>query len=102
MRLEAGRGGGRTPWHTLLGAFYGALVAGCIYAFSTYSPALQAAFQLSEADVLTLGIAMPLSGLGTFVTGLVLDRTSVPFCCALGGAVMAVTCASLRAFSAAP
>jgi len=77
-----------SEWHTLAVALLGALVTGFIYGYSTYSNALQAAFNLSESDKESIGIAPIISNLITFTNGLLMDRTSVWFCCLLGGIIM--------------
>jgi len=74
--------------HTLVVALPGALVSGFIYAYSTYSNALQAAFNLTEPEKENIGIAPSLCNFVTFTNGLILDRTSVRFCCLLSGSII--------------
>lgn len=80
--------GGISEWHTFVVALLGALTTGFIYAYSTYANALQAQFNLSQSAKDTIGIAPVLCNLITFTNGLIMDRTSVPFCVVLGGIIM--------------
>ena len=77
-------------WHTVVAAFLAALVAGFIYSYSTYSNALQAAFDLSEAEKETIGLAPILCNLITVTNGLLMDRVGIPACTVLGGVILAV------------
>lgn len=74
--------------HTLVVALLGALVAGFIYAYSTYSNALQHAFNLSEQDKELIGLASSLCNLLTVTNGLIIDRTSITTGLVLGGLLM--------------
>ena len=76
-------------WHTLVVGLQGALVTGFIYAYSTYSNSLQTALGLHESQKETIGIAPSICNLFTWTCGLILDRTSVRFCCILGACIMA-------------
>lgn len=78
-----------SEWHTLVVGLQGALVTGFIYAYSTYSNALQKQFDLSESSKETIGLGPPISNLVTFTTGIIMDKTSVGFCCIMGGLIAA-------------
>mmetsp|Transcript_23114 Transcript_23114/g.58967 ORF Transcript_23114/g.58967 Transcript_23114/m.58967 type:complete len:571 (+) Transcript_23114:94-1806(+) len=77
-------------WHTLVFGLPGAATTGFIYAYSSYSNALQESLGFSEGDKELIGIAASICNLITFTNGLILDRTSVRFCCIMGGLIMAV------------
>ena len=66
-----------TPWHTLVASLLCALVAGFVYSYSTYSNALQLAFNLTETEKETVGLAPNLANLITITSGLIIDQTSI-------------------------
>lgn len=74
--------------HTLVVSLMGALVAGFIYAYSTYANALQAQFDLSESAKENIGLAPSLCNLLTVTNGLIIDYTSVSTGCVIGGLLM--------------
>lgn len=86
-----------TEWHTLVVALQGALVGGFIYTYSTYSNALQAAFDFSESEKETIGMAFVICNLVTFTCGLIMDYTSVSVGCILAGVIM---CSSTALYGA--
>ena len=77
-----------TEWHTLVVGLQGALVTGFIYAYSTYSNALQDQLKLTESNKELIGLAPSVCNLFTTLCGLLLDRTSVRFCLILSAMMM--------------
>mmetsp|Transcript_21036 Transcript_21036/g.38396 ORF Transcript_21036/g.38396 Transcript_21036/m.38396 type:complete len:543 (-) Transcript_21036:29-1657(-) len=65
------------PWHTLVGALWAAITCGFLYTFSTFSTALRDAMHLTEAQLSTVGTSQVVVGLGTFVTGVVVDKVGI-------------------------
>jgi len=86
--LVAIRRSSLNEWHTLVVGLQGALVTGFIYAYSTYSNALQNQLHLSESDKELIGLAPSITNLFTTMCGLTLDRTSVRFCLMLSTVLM--------------
>lgn len=79
------------PWDTAAVAIIAAPTTGLIYTFSTYSNALETTLNLSLDETDTVGIALTLVGFVTFTCGQIMDRTSVWFCCLLGGCLVLVS-----------
>ena len=77
--------------HTLVAGLLGALVAGFIYAYSSYSNALQQAFNLSETEKENIGLAPNLANMLTVTNGMIIDHTSVSTGVMLGGVIMAAS-----------
>ena len=77
-------------WHMWVAALPCALVAGLIYSYPTYSNALQAAFNLTETEKETIGLAPSLCNIVTFTSGLIIDRIGLSAGCFLGGLISTV------------
>ena len=77
-------------WHILVAALPCALVAGFIYAYPTYSNALQAAFNLTETEKETIGLAPSLCNIVTFTSGLIIDQIGLSAGCFLGGLISTI------------
>ena len=73
-----------------MAAFPCALVAGFVYAYPTYSNALQSAFNLTETEKETIGLAPSLCNLVTFTSGLLIDQIGLSTGCFLGGLIMTI------------
>ena len=80
----------RSMWHVLVAALPCALVAGFIYAYPTYSNALQAAFNLTETEKETIGLAPSLCNIVTFTSGLIIDQIGLSAGCFLGGLISTI------------
>ena len=80
---------GLTDTHTFVVGLLGGLVAGFIYAYSTYSNALTEAFpSITEDQKEMIGLASSLCNLLTWTNGLIIDYTSIGTGCVLGGLLM--------------
>mmetsp|Transcript_58447 Transcript_58447/g.155510 ORF Transcript_58447/g.155510 Transcript_58447/m.155510 type:complete len:526 (-) Transcript_58447:163-1740(-) len=79
-----------TPWHTLAAALWTAMGCGFAYSFSTFSPALQAQYNLTENNLSTIGIATTAVGIITFSAGLFTDRVGARAAILVGGFINAV------------
>lgn len=86
-----------TPWHVFVPALLGALTTGFQYAFSTYSGAVQTAFNFNQDELDTLGVVQILVQFLWCTCGIIMDRTSISLCCVGGGLVMALAWATYGA-----
>ena len=77
-------------WHMWAAALPCALVAGLIYSYPTYSNALQAAFNLTETEKETIGLAPSLCNIVTYTSGLIIDQIGLSAGCFIGGLISTI------------
>lgn len=78
-------------WHSYVAALVAALSCGFLYTFSTFSGALQAAFDLSEPELATIAMGQTVSGLVTFANGQLADRVGARVAVVFGGVVSSMS-----------
>jgi len=77
-------------WLSLVAALFGAGGTGIAYAYSVYSGALKARFNLGQREVERIGIAGNAAYLVSFVAGIIADRWGPAAATGVGGTIFAL------------